>query len=593
VNLRQDIEMTTRHWRRHRRIVVAGLLLLVLVITAGLLLRFRRGPHPVPLTRGSTPAGAPASPLRAEAGASLTESTAVVRWQPASSGPGATGYFVVALRRGREFARSLCWAPCTEVSVRGLRPPGPGWSFQVFALNRAGLNHRPSAAGPITVTTGCPVADVCLDVDTAAERGPALLRAQGFVHGLGDDADGRPGPGPDRRATAALHATSWRVQANRDTGDIALARSYGASVTVIVSDAWLSSHRDRTGHAKAPWSNWSEYRSWVTAFVRGLEARGAQVDYWDVQNEPGAAGYFSDSASPDHTLQQFLVAYQAIKAADPNAKVVGPSLSAFEAKEYRPGVLDLDRFITFCVRTGIRPDAISWHEDIYGPGLVDFTNTTENLADHIALARQLLRAHPSIGEPKILVNEYTSPEAHLIPGWLAGDIAALEDADVDQADHSCWSQTECYSGDLDGLLAPDGVHGRAVYWVAAFYGSMTGTRVPVHTSDAALTGFATRDPTGKVLILLGRHQSCTAAANPFCNESQASTPPPARTNLNVRLTSDPAHVHVQIAVIPNKPGVVVPVTVSDEADATTGNLVHVPINTFADGDAYAISITPS
>jgi hypothetical protein len=137
--------------------------------------------------------------------------------------------------------------------------------------------------------------------------------------------------------------------------------------------------RTRTmgGDPPTPWSNWSAYSSWVTTTVQAIMASGEQVTYWEPYNEPDTQGYYSSdnfaTVTPALLLQQFLVTYQAIKAADPTAAIIGPSLMVWEdyPDEYGSALQEPDMvtFLDFAVANNLQLAAVSWHEidDSLGP----------------------------------------------------------------------------------------------------------------------------------------------------------------------------------------------------------------------------------
>jgi hypothetical protein len=444
-------------------------------------------------------------------------------------------------------------------------------------------------------TTGAP-ATVRLAIDATADAGPAEQRAQGFLHGISDSAGGHPGTSPAAALVGALKPRWWRVQMNNDVTDDKFAQAQGTAITAVVSDAWIHNQARPDGSVPTPWSNWDAYRSWVTRYVQGARFVGAHVDYWDVQNEPGYAHLLAPQDRPTVTvanlLQQYLVTYQAIKTADPQARVIGPSLDAYRDRG-QGSPMDLPTFLDFSAGHGLHFDALSWHEN------ADATKP-EDIVSHVAAARRLLQARPSLGQPPIFINEYGAQSTHLVPGWAVGYIAALETANVDQANRSCWSLpnnagSECYGPTLDGLLTTDGAQPLGVYWVAASYAAMGGRRLPITTTSDSLSGFATRQPsTGAISLLLGRHVSCVAQTNPYCRQSPSATPGLATAMVTVKVgTQTPFKLTAD--QIPDLPapyptlahlggGVIKPA-----ADGT----ISFPLPGFADGEAYFINLEPS
>jgi len=547
------------------------------------------------------PLAPPNRPVSVTAAASPDETAATVWWQPAANGWPASWFTISEYFEGQFIASRICFAPCSSVTARGLDPAGPGWVFKVNAGNSAGEELLATASSPVTITQGCTVASVCLGVDPFTNEGPARLRAQGFLSGIGPP----KGSGSAyAHLVTALEPRWWRVQADYNSSNIATGSSYGAKVTVVLSDAWKQSHLDSTGGAEPPWDDWTKYRTWVTRYVQAIEKSGVHVAYWDIQNEPGtSSGYYNgsdiQSVTTANLLEQILVAYQAIRAADPHAAVMGPSLAVFadhpgEVDNQEP---DLETLFNYCVAHDIDLAAISWHEISDIPGRTDFNVSPENIVAHVASARALLAQRPQLGSPAIVINEYGGGDVRLAPGWQVGYLSALERANVDEANRTCGpdqpdSPDLCNGPDLDGLLTPDGTETQASYWVSKFYASMSGTRTEVTTSDEGVTGFATRSSDGTVRILVGRHQSCPDAINAFCQEPPSQTPAADTVMLSVSVPTNSGPWRVTVDDVPDDTGVVRPNVVSDSVVSPASTQIPIWLAPVANGDAYMVTIAP-
>ena len=362
-------------------------------------------------------------------------------------------------------------------------------------------------------------------------------------------------------------------------------------------------------------------------------------------------------------LQQYRAAYQALKSAQPNAQVVAPSLGDFTDTPIicdggdnncgpgngsnDPHDLGFDSFLPFAVKNGLSFSAISWHDNS-----VWFEDTPNVVPDQMAELNSLFGQYGLL-PTKAFVNEYGAKETNLIPGWSAGWIAALEKGNVDGAHRSCWpeidqsgnSYGECGteacsgatanltgalaglvsspclgsqvvggscskstpnpSGTLDGLFSSPCLGSQALqpngnYWVYRYYAGMNGERVTSDTSDQTLTAFATKnDAAQEMQVLVGRHETCTPAANPFdCSPESKDdiamlpVPAPAMASITVRYPYTPTSVRVSIAHIPNSSGPVGQPNPVTQMLPVANGMVTIPISAFADGDAYTITITP-
>jgi hypothetical protein len=275
------------------------------------------------------------------------------------------------------------------------------------------------------------------------------------------------------------------------------------------------------------------------------------------------------------------------------------------------GYLDMTRMLDFAAAQGIRFDAISWHENNTSVFDREVARPPRSIPSHVAAVRGLLSARPSLGTPAIFINEFSAQWAHLIPGWRAGYLAALEEAGVEQANLSCWQEaatgpaSQCFApgGPLDGLLADDGSTPRAVFWVSAAYAALTGERVASSVEDQSFSGLAVRAPGGAIDVLLGRHVSCMEAINALCATSFGARPqglrPPSEVALMVRVPSGRGPWQVTLQQIPvtsplSAPFTNGPVTRgSFAADDQGSGILKLWITGVADGDAWIAHIQPA
>ena len=296
----------------------------------------------------------------------------------------------------------------------------------------------------------------------------------------------------------------------------------------------------------------STYRSWVTSTVRASLAGGHRVDYWEVYNEPGLIGYYSAAdfatVTPSLLLQQFVVAYDAIKAADPSANVIGPSLGSWSDSPHdwnAPGSqdrsFDMVTFLDYAAANHLQLAALSWNFNVSGyPS--ENTILPRDIVDQVQEARALITARPAVGNPRVFIEEYGMPEVQPIPGWDVAYLSALTDAQVGSAGRACWPP-DCWSPTLDGLLGSDGTSTMPDYWVRVAYAQMSGSMVATTSSDDGVTALSSYDPTSRtVSALLGRGVGCVQ--DPTCNSvwpaAALSSPESVSVTLTVPWTSTSA-----------------------------------------------------
>ncbi len=551
------------------------------------------------------PDGRPGPPLQVTIGQLAGTNGLRVAWTPDPAGVAASGT-VVQLFDGATYRGYVrCQADCTTAAFRGL-PYGRRYSVHVIPVNNAGEGPA-AASNPVDLGSPCPAVAACVNVDATVEVGPARQRAQGFLNSLY--------PIGDMVARLrALHPNSWRGSPiylpatgafDWTAWDAAVAT--GASTTMLLSNLWHGETTAGSG-ARPPWADWGAYATWVTTTVRAIEASGHKVSYWEIQNEPGAptylgAGDWAASTVAEY-LQQFLVAYQAIKAADPDARILGPSLSHFAdyPGEYDAHEPDLVTFLDFAARHDLRFFAISWHEidNDLGAQPRDFNRLPQMIEDHVAEGRRLIADRPALGHPQVWVNEYGRQSDYALPGSTVGDIAALEGASVDRAGRSCWPEPnangtvtdDCAGPTLDGLLVGDGSTPRANYWVYATYARMTGTVVATASSDATVSVLATRDDSsGRLVAMVGRHVSCQPGINLSCTGPDAVAVPPVAVSIAVRVPWLVGAAPVTITQVPATwAAVVVPPTALQASLPVVEGRMTLALPAVADGEAYLITI---
>jgi hypothetical protein len=533
---------------------------------------------------GATTSTAHAGPVRVAAGVG----SVTVSWDAVQSRPAVRSYVVSATEDGSgNHGTLIVCGSCTSATFHGLTN-GKRYTFTVAGQTSSG--STPTLQSPAAVPNSplCPSGQACVAVDAAQSEGTAAARMQGFLQGI----DGYT----NRTRIAALQPTNWRGSPGKHWHW--LVAPYRVETTEVLSDDWRVGTYDKDmGGAPAPWDNWDAYRSFVTDLVQRAENEGWAPTYWEILNEPEAGlNYRGSPPSNDDILQTYLNGYQAIKAADPNAKVIGPStMATMEHLADHPGLLDLTTFLDFANAHNMHLDAISWHET--GPDhLSAFDRLPDSIANHVDRIRNELFRWPNIGKPQIFVNEYGTGRALGLPGWRVAYLAAMENAGVDAGDASCWALDNndpagCANPTLGGLLDKDESTPRSSYWVHQAYTDMRGTRVDTSSSVPFLTGFAVTQGGGSWEVLLGRHQSCTSPTNSLCNEPASAVPAPIPVNVAIRVGGADRALTVALQRIPDDPGAMpdAPPTSSQQVVVKNG-VVRFTVPAFADGEAYALRL---
>jgi len=491
--------------------------------------------------------------------------------------------------------------------------PSTGSALGILALGPATGTTVEPAAGATPVGSTCPgSARYCVMVDATDPAGPVTHAASGFLLGTAHVS-------PTFLTTLA--PTSWRVDVNPtasgyDFAAYDTARQAGAAVVVLVSNAWFgaTSHcpaPSLTCGARPPWADLGAYSTWVRNYVRAIEATGRRPDYWDVQNEPDGewspGSYFNviDAATvtTDRVMAQFGAAYGAVKSVDPTAKLVGPSLSGFwTIPDAQHKSLDLTTFLDYSATHALAWGAVAWHENGAGqkPG-ESGPPPDQKIPQHVATAQAMLAARPSLGSPVIALTEYGQKSTYVIPGWMTGEIAAIESSGVALAERTCWpSASDPAAGDpcfhspstLDGLLLADG-RPTSAYWVRQAYSALSGPLIRMASSDVTFSGLAAIGGGDVVRILVGRHATCTSQVNPDCSAPASTTPPPADVTVQLRVPWSGA-TNLVVQQIPNVRGAVNgPTAVMAGTEQAVGGDVSVVLPHFSDGDSFSVVVRPS
>ena len=512
--------------------------------------------------------------------ATISGTTATVSWQPAAE-PVPVSYAVSGYdTSGGPLSVRSC-VGCTSMTWAGLRP-GVSYQFAVAAYSQVGRSV--GIAAPVVTAsdplcaTAATAGHVCVGVDTASSLGSEPHAGSGFLHGVTSQTP--------TSLIASVAPTSWREAAL--TPEAVVAAGSGAPVTVVLSDAWWNAtYTTARGGAISPWSDWNAYSAFIQKTVLAQEAAiGSSNVYFDIQNEPETPGWY-DPAAPATTalvLQEYSVGYQAIKTADPNAKIVGPSIDwAFVSSSFP---VDMKTFLDYAAANGLRFDALSWHENGKGETADRFP---EAVAQHVADVRAYVAQHPSLGDPAIFINEYAGSATGLLPGWITSYFSAFDAVNVAQADHSCASNAQCFSvpGLLDGILVGDGTITTPAALTYQRYAAMSGQRLYWVSSDDHVNVVATRDADGTTRLLIGRDSVCPSWIVAGCAASVAPTAPVTIDLALAGVGRAGATVHTELLPAATT-ALAGPVDLGTQAVDSAGRL---SLPALADGAALAVTVS--
>ena len=309
-----------------------------------------------PSTGSSAPASGsttPAGPVRVAAGAG----SATVTWDPFKTSSPIRYYSVAANEAALGYSGTMVvCGTCTTATFKGLKNGGH-YTFTVVPTTSAGAGKGLQSPVAVPASDLCPSGQACVAVDAAVPTGTANSSAQGFLHSIDQSTDSS--------RVAALRPRFWRGHGGTYFNGIVA--PYGVEMTQILSDYWVYFNWDKDkGGANPPWADWAAYSDFVTKMVKLAKDQGWTPTYWEIQNEPDAGYPYvpGTDASIENTLAVYQHGYEALKAADPNAKVLGPGLSGFTITRVpaHPEILDLTTFLDFANAHNLRFDALSLHE---------------------------------------------------------------------------------------------------------------------------------------------------------------------------------------------------------------------------------------
>ena len=437
----------------------------------------------------------------------------------------------------------------------------PAFTLVVCACGQPSGGSQPAASKPVTITCNASGAGAGITVDAASKLGP-LRSLQGFLHGI------------DARATfdqpliAALKPAFWRFGTGSDTLFPKIS-GFGAKLTYVVSDGYADS---RGGYSKArPWEDWAGTESFITSAAQANLQAGRPITFFDAWGEPqGGTPWLG---TYDQLLEYYARTIRTLRAADPTAKVIGPTYDDFEGTIEGHGLFDV--IVDLDARYQLRFDAIAWHELGAQPA--------EQLPAHTASLRQRLAARFPGYQPELHVNEYANTAQHLVPGWSVGWLFYLTEANVDAANRACWNVpgegwSDCWAG-LNGLLRPDNRTPQHTYWVHRSYADLVdGQRLRTTSTDPHAVALAVQQ-SQHLLLLTGRFASSPAA--PLTLTLQGL--PPNTTSVDVTASVIPATGVPGALPAPQTPA---------PCHATVGDGgLTVLVNDYPDGAAVSFDVT--
>lgn len=230
---------------------------------------------------------------------------------------------------------------------------------------------------------------------------------------------------------------------------------------------------------------------------------------YEIFNEPNGS-YESFDESNDHqpanstgnktpakwgsfyTLWDKTVAH--IKAVDPNAKVIGPSLYKWDSTWMK-------NFLAHCKKTtvtvngkkvSVMPDYIAWHIGNDGKDVEASAKALAQIEQELGISTKI----------PININEYGTRDELAVPGNMVHYMQSFEN--IPNLDSACMSYWFNY-GRLNNLLT-DQQKPNGGYWLYKWYGDMDGNMVKTSTDQTPssdLASVANANDSGKTNVIFG------------------------------------------------------------------------------------------
>jgi hypothetical protein len=423
---------------------------------------------------------------------------------------------------------------------------------------------------PFIQTTAHATPTDTLTVDASGNLGSPSYRASGFLHPFNPDAT-QPA---DSLVTllkpqVMRYAAGTSAPQGPEACTWATTPAYGQRINnlgiahqqVSIADQWGFPACYPDGKITLPGDN-GDFSVWDNLchdLVLWEQGQGLNPEY-DIWNEP-IDDWTWGGRSLEQWLQTWKHCYQAIRAVNPNAVIVGPSTTNVPSW-YR-------QFVQFARDNNVVPNYFTWHQ--FGQSGDPYAATTYV---------QTILAEEGVSYQGLIVNE-TNRNPHDVNdnsvGGLAWMLARFERAGVAGVAHTCLAS--CNQGNLSGAL----INGQPTggWWLYQRYAAITDHLLPV-TAGTYLDGVAGADPsTQQMRVLVG--------TNDQTGSMQVNL-----TNLNsTPYVINNGQTYVTVEVIPKTNSLSAPIVVQSGYVNVSNNAVNITLNWNNANDAYNIILSPS
>ena len=346
-------------------------------------------------------------------------------------------------------------------------------------------------------------------IDFATQLGRPTYRASGFIYGLSEDgtqpkqklqddikvqfirAGGAQLGCPEGGFVNGQYARRW----NSVKGYYARTKAIGARFILLLHDLWGADAVCNIPSWPGDDDDWTEFTQFMGQVIEDAKANGMTGPdvQWDIWNEPDLITpvQFWGREQAQY-LEMWKRAYQQIRAAIPEAIIVGPSTAGQPSPDWNWFTVYLD----YVRANQVVPNYMSWHQ------LVPESDP------HIAkqYIDQMLTER-GISIQGYQVNEYGSNISEQQAGPSAWYLGRFERDEIDALRANWGMGGGLYEG--MGDLVTSSNQPVASWWVYKRYADMTGVRVALRPGSH-IDGVATIDSEAKKsIILLGSRDGLT------------------------------------------------------------------------------------
>jgi hypothetical protein len=361
------------------------------------------------------------------------------------------------------------------------------------------ISAIPSAVSPADEVT----------VDFGKLSGTPTYRASGFIYGLSEDgrlpaielqseikvkfirAGGAQLGCPNGGYVNGQYEQRWASV----KGYYARAKAIGATFILLPHDLWGADAVCPVPRWPGDGGDWQEFTHFLAQVIADVKANGmtgADVQ-WDIWNEPDLKVPVQFWGRDQFQyLEMWKRAYRQIRAAIPDAVIVGPSTAGQPAINW----MWFTAYLDYIKANQVIPDYLSWHQ------LVPESDpqTSKDHLDAMLSAR-------GISVKGYQVNEYGSNTKEQQAGPSVWYLGRFERTGIDALRANWGMGGGLYLG-MGDLVTETGLP-TASWWAYQRYAQMTGTQVAVNTGKK-VDGVAAVDPEKRqAIILLGSRAGIT------------------------------------------------------------------------------------